>query len=40
VAVLVSQVIPRFHKGISQTISLFPGNLAEEKDKLNIVLTD
>lgn len=40
VVILISQVIPHFHKGISQTISLFPGNLAEEKDKLNIVLTD
>lgn len=40
VGILISQVIPHFHKGISQTISWFPGNLAEEKDKLNIVLTD
>lgn len=40
VAILISQVIPHFQRGISQAISMFPGNLAEEKEKLNIVLTD
>lgn len=40
VAVLISPVLQHFQKKISQTISLFPGNLAEEKEKLNIVLTD
>lgn len=39
-AIVTFQVILHIHKGISQTISPFPGNLAEEKNKLNIELTD